>query len=72
VVSNKKFVFAQTRREKVKADFYLEWIQKDIYFTVTIKLFDRRNNLMKTQTSHSLKNSHGTVWYAEKEPVMAN
>ncbi len=42
------------------------WIQKDIYFTVKIQFFDRRNNLMKTQTSHSLKNSHGTVWYAQK------
>ena len=42
------------------------WIQKDIYFTVKIQFFNRRNTLMKTQTSHSLKNSHGRVWYAKK------
>ncbi len=42
------------------------WVRKDIYFTVKVKFYDRRDRLVKTQTCHELKNSHGNVWYAQK------
>ncbi|MDD9303482.1 MAG: outer membrane lipoprotein-sorting protein [Desulfobacter sp.] len=42
------------------------WVRKDIYFTVKIEFYDRRDRLIKTQTCHDLKNSHDDVWYAQK------
>jgi hypothetical protein len=42
------------------------WVRKDIYFTLKIEFYDKRDQLVKTQTSHDLKHSHDTVWYAEK------
>ncbi len=42
------------------------WIRKDIYFTLKIEFYNKRDQLVKTQTSHDLKHSHDTVWYAEK------
>ena len=42
------------------------WVRKDIYFTVKIEFYDRRDRLVKTQTCRELTHSHGTVWYAGK------
>jgi hypothetical protein len=47
----------------------LLWIRKDIFFTVRIEYFDRRNKLIKTQVNSELENLQGDVWRAGKSFV---
>lgn len=42
------------------------WIRKDIFFTIKIDFFDRREHLLKSQIIHDLVNIEGTVWRAKK------
>ena len=41
-------------------------MRKDIYATVKVMFYDRRNRLLKTQTAHELYQVEGTVWRAKK------
>jgi len=47
------------------------WLRKDIFATVKIDFYDRRNNLIKTQTNSALENVKGTIWRA-KNAIMDN
>ena len=42
------------------------WVRKDIYFTVRIDFYNRRNVLIKTQTNHDLVNIRGRLWRCQK------
>ncbi len=42
------------------------WVRKDIYFTVRIDFYNRRNVLIKTQTNHDLINIRGKLWRCQK------
>lgn len=42
------------------------WVSKDIYVNVQVEFYDRKGDLIKTQTSSDFKNIGGTAWRAEK------
>jgi hypothetical protein len=44
----------------------LLWVRKDIYFTVRIDFYNKRNVLIKTQTNHDLINIEGELWRCQK------
>jgi len=42
------------------------WVRKDIFFSVKVEYFDKKDTLIKTQIADSPKNIQGTVWRSEK------
>jgi hypothetical protein len=47
----------------------LLWIRKDLFFTIRIEFFDRRDVLVKTQVNSELGKVRGDVWRVEKSFV---
>ncbi len=45
------------------------WVRKDIFFSVKIEYYDRRDRHIKTQTNLDLVNLEGTVWRPKKALV---
>ncbi len=61
-------------KEKERESAYSKrvmWLRKDIFLTVKIDFYDRREKLIKTQTNSAIENVKGTIWRA-KQTIMDN
>jgi len=55
--------------EKQKESAYTKrvaWVRKDIFYTLKLDFFGRRDRLIKTQTNHELMKVEGDAWTAKK------
>ncbi|MBA7585036.1 hypothetical protein ES708_27006 [subsurface metagenome] len=59
-------------KEKQKTSGYSKrklWVRKDIFLTVKIEYFDRRERILKTQTHLDFNNIGGDAWRAKKAVI---
>jgi hypothetical protein len=56
----------EKRRRSSGYGYRLLWVRKDIFFTVRIEFYDRKNKLIKTQVNAPLKNLRGNIWRTEQ------
>jgi len=63
-------VEAVPANERIKRDSgyskRIMWITKDNFLSLKIEFYDRREKLIKTQTTSAWKNIQGTIWRPEK------
>jgi hypothetical protein len=55
--------------EKAKDSGYskrIMWIEKAHYTTLKVEFYDKRDQLLKTQTNHEMQNVEGTIWRPQK------